>query len=195
MGLYIDIHTHSPSANYPTPASAGIHPWHAASGFIDEAAMHSADLIGEIGLDYACKVDRQAQEHLFREQLSIAQRLRKPVVVHCVRAFEPMMKILSKYQLRAVIFHGFIGSVQQAEQAIKRGYYLSFGEGAFRSPRTLEAMRTIPLSRLFAETDESQISIEKIYEMIAAERKIEVVELQTQIENNYNEIFLQYNDR
>jgi Tat protein secretion system quality control protein TatD with DNase activity len=56
-------------------------------------------------------------------------------------------------------------------------------------------MRTIPLSRLFAETDESSICIEKIYEMIAAERKIEVVELQTQIENNYNEIFLQHNDR
>lgn len=157
--------------------------------------MHSAALIGEIGLDYACKADRQVQEHIFREQLSIAQRLRKPVVVHCVKAFEPMMKILSEHQLRAVIFHGFIGSPQQAEQAIKRGYYLSFGEGAFRSPRTLEAMRTIPLSRLFAETDESQISIEKIYEMIATERKIEIAELQTQIENNYNEIFLQYNDR
>ena len=195
MGLYIDIHTHSPSADYPTPPSAGIHPWPAASGLIDAAALRSADLIGEIGLDYACKVDRNVQEHLFREQLSIAQRLRKPVVVHCVSAFEPMMKILSEYQLRAVIFHGFIGAAQQAEQAIKRGYYLSFGEGAFRSPRTLEAMRTIPLSRLFAETDESQISIEKIYEMIATERKIEVTELQTQIENNYNEIFLQHNDR
>ena len=157
--------------------------------------MRSADLIGEIGLDYACNVDRALQEQIFRQQLSLAERLHKPVVVHCVRAFEPTMKILSKYQLRAVIFHGFIGSVQQAEQAIKRGYYLSFGEGAFRSPRTLEAMRTIPLSRLFAETDESALCIEKIYEMIAAERKIEVMELQTQIENNYNEIFLQHNDR
>lgn len=195
MGLYIDIHTHSPSAGYPTPTSAGIHPWHAASGLIDEAAMHSADLIGEIGLDFACDVDRQVQEHLFREQLSIAQRLRKPIVVHCVRAFEPMMKILSEYQLRAVIFHGFIGSVQQAEQAIKRGYYLSFGEGAFRSPRTMEALRAIPLSRLFAETDESALSIETIYEMVASERKISVDELKAIIEENYNKIFLQHNDR
>ena len=195
MGIYIDIHTHNPQADHPTPTSAGIHPWHAASGLIDEAAMHSADLIGEIGLDYACNVDRALQEQIFRQQLSLAERLHKPVVVHCVRAFEPMMKILSEYQLRAVIFHGFIGSLQQAEQAIKEGYYLSFGEGAFRSPRTIETLRTIPLSRLFAETDESPICIEKIYEMVAAERKIEVAELQAQIENNYNEIFLQHNDR
>ena len=195
MGIYIDIHTHNPQADHPTPTSAGIHPWHAASGLIDEAAMHSADLIGEIGLDYACDVDRALQEQIFRQQLSLAERLHKPVVVHCVRAFEPMMKILSEYQLRAVIFHGFIGSLQQAEQAIKRGYYLSFGQGAFRSPRTIETLRTIPLSRLFAETDESPICIEKIYEMVAAERKIEVAELQAQIENNYNEIFLQHNDR
>lgn len=195
MGIYIDIHTHNPQADHPTPTSAGIHPWHAASEPLDEAAMHSADLIGEIGLDYACDVDRALQEQIFRQQLSLAERLHKPVVVHCVRAFEPMMKILSEYQLRAVIFHGFIGSLQQAEQAIKRGYYLSFGQGAFRSPRTIETLRTIPLSRLFAETDESPICIEKIYEMVAAERKIEVAELQAQIENNYNEIFLQHNDR
>lgn len=195
MGLYIDIHTHSPSADYPTPTSAGIHPWQATSGIIDEAAMRSADLIGEIGLDYACSVDRVAQEHIFRYQLSLAQRYGKPVVLHCVRAFEPMMKILSEYELRAVIFHGFIGSVQQAERAIKRGYYLSFGEAAFRSPRTVEALRAIPLSRLFAETDESPLSIKTIYETIASERKTEVTELQAQIEMNYNEIFLQHNDR
>lgn len=195
MGLYIDIHTHHPTSRHPSPQGVGIHPWHASAASIDVEAMRSATLIGEIGLDFACDVDHKVQESVFREQLSIAQRWQKPVVLHCVRAFEPMMKILSKYQLRAVIFHGFIGSVQQAEQAIKRGYYLSFGEGAFRSPRTLEAMRTIPLSRLFAETDESSLCIEKIYEMIAAERKIEVAELQTQIENNYNEIFLQHDDR
>ncbi|MBQ8438353.1 MAG: TatD family hydrolase [Alistipes sp.] len=195
MGLYIDIHTHSASADYPTPTSAGIHPWQAASGIIDEAAMRSADLIGEIGLDYACSVDRVAQEHIFRYQLSLAQRYCKPVVLHCVRAFEPMMKILGEYSLAAVIFHGFIGSRQQAERAVARGYYLSFGEGAFRSPRTLEAMRTIPLSRLFAETDESTATIESIYQRIAHERGISTEELQEKIEVNYNKIFLQHDDR
>ena len=195
--MVTDIHTHNAQTHAQTIETVGIHPWHSLDADLSavEATIATADAVGEIGLDFACDAPREVQIALFRAQLALAERHKKAVVLHCVRAFEPTMKILSEYQLRAVIFHGFIGSVQQAEQAIKRGYYLSFGEGAFRSPRTLEAMRTTPLSRLFAETDESQISIEKIYEMIATERKIEVTELQTQIENNYNEIFLQHNDR
>lgn len=189
MGLYIDIHTHHSTSRHPSPQGVGIHPWHASAASIDEEAMRSATLIGEIGLDFACDVDRQVQEHVFREQLSIAQRWQKPVVLHCVRAFEPMMKILGEYRLAAVIFHGFIGSRQQAERAVARGYYLSFGEAAFRSPRTVEAMKSVPLDHLFAETDESTATIESIYQRIAHERGISTEELQEKIEVNYNKIF------
>ena len=195
MGLYIDIHTHHPTSRHPSPQGVGIHPWHASAASIDEEAMRSATLIGEIGLDFACDVDRQVQERVFREQLSIAQRWQKPVVLHCVRAFEPMMKILGEYRLAAVIFHGFIGSRQQAERAVARGYYLSFGEAAFRSPRTVEAMKSVPLDHLFAETDESTATIESIYQRIARERGISTEELQEKIAVNYNKIFLQHDDR
>ena len=195
MGLYIDIHTHHPTSQHPSPQGVGIHPWHASAASIDEEAMRSATLIGEIGLDFACDVDHKVQERVFREQLSIAQRWQKPVVLHCVRAFEPMMKILGEYRLEAVIFHGFIGSRQQAERAVARGYYLSFGEAAFRSPRTVEAMKSVPIENLFAETDESTAAIESIYQRIAHERGISTEELQEKIEVNYNKIFLQHNDR
>ena len=151
--------------------------------------MRSATLIGEIGLDFACDVDHKVQERVFREQLSIAQRWQKPVVLHCVRAFEPMMKILGEYRLAAVIFHGFIGSRQQAERAVARGYYLSFGEVSFHSPRTVEAMKSMPIDHLFAETDESDVAIESIYQRIAHERGISMEELQEKIEANYNKIF------
>ena len=181
MGLYIDIHTHHPTSRHPSPQGVGIHPWHAAAASIDVEAMRSATLIGEIGLDFACDVDHKVQEHVFREQLSIAQRWQKPVVLHCVRAFEPMMKILGEYRLEAVIFHGFIGSRQQAERAVARGYYLSFGEVSFRSPRTVEAMKSVPIDHLFAETDESTATIESIYQRIAHERGISTEELQEQI--------------
>lgn len=199
MGIYIDIHTHHPTSAHPSPQGVGIHPWHAASEPFDEkaaeAASDEATLIGEIGLDFACDVDRSRQEQVFRQQLRLAERLGKAVVLHCVRAFEPMMKILGEHNLPAVIFHGFIGSVQQAERAIGRGYYLSFGEGAFRSPKTLQALRHCPLEKLFAETDQSDVTIETIYERIARERGISVGELQERIEENYNKIFLQHNGR
>lgn len=195
MSLYIDIHTHHPTSRHPSPQGVGVHPWHASAASIDVEAMRSATLIGEIGLDFACDVDRVAQERLFREQLSIAQQWQKPVVLHCVRAFEPMMKILGEYRLAAVIFHGFIGSRQQVERAVARGYYLSFGEASLRSPRTVEAMKSVPIENLFAETDESDVAIESIYQRIAHERGISTEELQERIEENYNKIFLQHNDR
>ena len=189
MGIYIDIHTHRSTTSHPAPQGVGVHPWRADKEPINEDALATATLIGEIGLDYACDVSREVQERVLCHQLSLAERYDKVVVLHCVRAFEPMMKILERYHLRAVIFHGFIGSAEQAKRATKRGYFLSFGEGAFRSPKTLAAMRSIPLSHLFAETDEADVTIENIYARIALERGIELEELQTEIENNYNKIF------
>ena len=189
MGIYIDIHTHQSTTSHFAPQGVGVHPWRAEKESVDDDALASATLIGEIGLDYACDVNCEVQEEVLCHQLSIAEQHNKVVVLHCVRAFEPMMKILERYHLRAVIFHGFIGSAEQSKRAVERGYYISFGEGAFRSPKTLKAMRSVPLSHIFAETDEADISIEEIYTRIAAERGIEVEELQNAIENNYNNIF------
>lgn len=189
MGIYIDIHTHHSTTSHFAPQGVGVHPWRAEKESVDDDALASATLIGEIGLDYARDVNCEVQEEVLCHQLSIAEQHNKVVVLHCVRAFEPMMKILERYHLRAVIFHGFIGSPEQAKRAIERGYFLSFGEGTFRSPKTLKAMRSVPLSHIFAETDEADISIEEIYTRIAAERGIEVEELQNAIENNYNNIF------
>ncbi len=189
MSRYIDIHTHHPTLRHVEPQAVGIHPWQAEKERFLPSIFEGAVAIGEIGLDFACNVNREAQQQLFREQLREAERLGVPVILHCVKAFEPMMKILAEWRLRAVIFHGFIGSVQQAKRAVERGYFLSFGEGAFRSPKTVEAMRMIPLTHLFAETDESDCPIEEVYRRIAEVRGASVEELQRQIEENYKRIF------
>ena len=189
MSHYIDIHTHHPTHRHTEPMAVGIHPWAAENEVFSSDMFDGAIAIGEIGLDFACDVDHQRQMEIFRAQLAEAERRNLPVVLHCVRAFEPMMKTLSEYRLHAVIFHGFIGSTQQAQRAIERGYYLSFGPSSFRSPKTIKAMREIPLENLFAETDESNESIENVYLRIACERGIKVEYLQKSIEENYNKIF------
>lgn len=190
----INIHTHRPMATETTIVTAGIHPWDAAT--IGERAMldmaesaESADAVGETGLDYACEVDKEMQESLFRYQLAIAECLRKPVVLHCVKAFEPMMNILDEYELAAVIFHGFIGSPEQALQAVKAGYYLSFGHRTFASPKSIEALRQIPQNRLFVETDDYDISIDEVYERVAGLLGVELENLEAIIEKNFETIF------
>ena len=88
-----------------------------------------------------------------------------------------------------MIFHGFIGSAEQAQRALGKGYYLSFGERCAKSPKTIEALRITPLDRIFVETDESTVSIEQIYHLIASLRGISIEELTDAIEQNYNRIF------
>ena len=189
--MILDIHTHNAQTHAQTIEAEGIHPWHAASCDIAEIERlaPSADAIGEIGLDYACAVPREVQLAVFLAQLILAEQLEKPVVLHCVRAFEDVMKEVGRYRLKAVIFHGFIGPVEQAQRAVDQGYYLSFGERTFRSPKTIEAMRSTPLSHLFIETDESTTPIEEIYAKIAELRGITVEELLKATEENFKRIF------
>lgn len=162
---YVDIHTHRPTGRHIELRAAGIHPWAAQEADPDALPTPGRDVraIGEIGLDYARNGDRAQQERLFRAQLAQAERMRLPVVLHCVRAFEPVMKILKEYDVPAVIFHGFVGSPQQAAAAVARGYYLSFGWRSFASPKSVDALRTTPSDRLFFETDDGEPPIESVY--------------------------------
>ncbi|MDE7069796.1 MAG: TatD family hydrolase [Alistipes sp.] len=188
----VNIHTHRPTGCAVEPTFGGVHPWQAAERFDAEAlrrAVGDAQMVGEIGLDYACGVDRELQMRLFRAQLRLAEELRRPVVIHCVKAFEQVMRELRSYRLRAVVFHGFIGSAEQAARAVDAGYYLSFGARAFRSPRTVEALRRTPLDRLFAETDDSGEPIGEIYRRIAQIIGIDTERLEEEILRNYRKIF------
>ncbi len=190
MSRLIDIHTHHPTDEVITPVAVGIHPWEADKRSAAEIAplIAEAEVIGEVGLDAACGVDFGLQMSIFREQLALAEQFDKPVVLHCVRSFEQVMKVLAEYRLRAVIFHGFIGSREQAKRAIEKGYFLSFGERTFRSPKTIEALRQTPINQLFIETDESPTPIGEIYARIAELRGISLDQLFIVTKENFERI-------
>lgn len=190
MAKYIDIHTHNPREDVLSPTMAGVHPWDAERGVISPD-FEACDIIGECGLDYACKVNRELQKELFRWHLDAADRLHKPVVLHVVRAMDDALRILDSYKtIKGIVFHGFIGSKEQALECLKRGYYLSFGERSLRSPKSIEALRITPLSQLFCETDDNTtVAIEEIYNRVAQIKQIGVEELKREIEKNYNELF------
>ena len=148
---YVNIHTHRPTGSGIELRTAGVHPWDAAA---QDAAtlgqrLGGAQAVGETGLDFVHGPAREVQFEALRAQLRLARERGLPVVLHCVKAFEPLMRCLAASEPRAVIFHGFIGSPEQARQALAKGYYLSFGERAFASPKTLAALRETPLSQLF----------------------------------------------
>ncbi len=176
------------------PFSAGIHPWDAAEvtgawfSFFDDAHPEMV-AVGEIGLDFSVKnADREQQIAVFERQLQVAEKSGLPVVIHCVKAYNELIVILKKYRLKAVVIHGFTGSPELAVQLVREGFLLSFGERSFRSPRTVEALQRIPLENVFLESDESALSIEKIYEMAASALGLDIPALQAALSENYEKL-------
>ena len=198
--VFVNIHTHRPTGCGIELRTARIHPWDAPQA--DAAALDrlarelesgGVQAVGETGLDFVQAADngtRQAQIELFCAQLALACRYGLPVVLHCVKAFEQTMRLLREQEPRAVIFHGFIGSPEQARQALERGYCLSFGERTFASPRTVEALKGAPLSQLFLETDDSETPVKTIYTRVAELLALSVEELKQATTENYERIFI-----
>jgi TatD DNase family protein len=168
---------------------AGIHPWDAEQD-LPMPDFAACDIVGETGLDYSTEVRKEAQQELFLRHLNIAECLNKPVVLHVVKSFEDVMLALRKRSIQGVVFHGFIGSKEQATRATNEGYYLSFGDRSLRSPRTRDVIASMPIENLFCETDDrDDISIEEIYAEVAKLRGITTEDLAIQIEKNYKRLF------
>ena len=188
---YVNIHTPRPTGSGIELRTEGVHPWDADMQLVATLGerLSDAQAVGETGLDFVHGPSREVQTEALRAQLRLARERGLPVVLHCARAFEPLMRELAACPPPAAIFHGFIGSPEHARQAVAKGYYLSFGERTFASRKTLEALREVPSDRLFFETDDSPAAIETIYARAAEVRRTTVEELQRATAENYRRLF------
>ncbi len=144
-------------------AAVGIHPEEAAAvtdadiAAIEQLAADPKTVaIGEIGLDYHYEeyCPRTVQQHWFRAQLALANRLSLPVVVHDREAHEDTFQLLREYRPAGVV-HCYSGSVELARELVKLGLYIGIGGVVtFKNARkTVEVAADIPLERLLLETD------------------------------------------
>ena len=214
---YIDIHTHTESTSpgvlsvfnvFPDKIpeikenqlySVGIHPWYVNPGNLDKelniieelASKSNFIAIGEIGLD-KLKPNFELQKEVFLKQINLAEKLNKPIVMHCVRAYNELLQILKQEKLTvSVIIHRFSGNKETAEQLLKYNVYLSFGEVLLNpDSKTSKIFKEIPESNFFLETDDSDISISEIYK--AASFLKETVSVKKTVFNNFVELFSIY---
>jgi TatD DNase family protein len=123
-----------------------------------EGLLHA---VGETGLDYFYEhSNRKVQQNFLRRYLHLALECRLPVVIHCREAFADLFSILdAEYRIgdgwgRGVL-HCFTGSVEEAEEVLKRGWFLSLsGIVTFKKSIALqEVARMVPLEQLLIETD------------------------------------------
>ena len=113
--------------------------------------------IGEIGLDYHYENSpaREIQRFWFERQLSLAKEVQLPVVIHDRESKGEGLEILKKSGIKKGVVHCFSGSAETAAELLKLGFYISFtGVVTFKNARkALEALKSIPIERLFIETD------------------------------------------
>lgn len=112
--------------------------------------------IGECGLDQYIDGDAALQEAVLASHLEIAQECGKPVILHCRRAHNALLRWLKKNPLKqGGILHAYSGSREQAEQYWQMGFYLGIGGTISyeRANKTRTAVKELPLEALVLETD------------------------------------------
>ena len=114
--------------------------------------------MGEIGLDYHWGISKEAQIPVFQRQLELAAEAQKPVVIHTRDAWHDTLDILRQFWFPTglpCVMHCFTGNLQQAEECLQLGFYLSFG-GVATFPKSVEnreVARLVPRNRMLLETD------------------------------------------
>jgi len=145
-------------------AGVGVHPHEAKTfagkgrkGLVKLTKNEKVVAIGEIGLDYYRDLSpRKVQRHVFREQLTLARRLKLPVIIHNRESTDDILGILNDLSSshRGVI-HSFLGDAALAKEFLALGFHLGIGGPVtFKQNETLcEAVKKIPLERILIETD------------------------------------------
>ena len=122
--------------------------------------------VGEIGLDFFIKeLDRPAQLQLVDSQLSIAAQFGLPVILHCRKAYDELITLLTHHRVMGGIAHAFNGNIRQADKLINLGFKLGFGGMLTyeRSTKLRKLAKDLPLSSIVIETDSPYMTVAKYH--------------------------------
>ena len=146
--------------------------------------------IGEVGLDKVHKETFDKQIEVFEEMIKLSESLRKPMIVHCVRAYSEIIEMRKKTKATMPwVMHGFNSSVETMRQLLKYDIYISLGEILYHNEnQAIKILKDIPIERLFLETDVSGRDIRNVYVKAAALMGCEIDFLCKKIFENYGRL-------
>ncbi|QDW26845.1 hydrolase TatD [Pedobacter sp. KBS0701] len=180
------------------PISVGLHPWFAK---IDQLEMQmkylsvvanqaNVKLIGECGLDRLRGESMENQLFILAKQIELAEKINKPLILHCVKCFSELIAIKERLKVKVpMIIHGFNKNEQLGQQLLDKGFFLSFGITVLKE-NSGAAKLIQSTDHFFLETDDSDISIEEIYQAAAILKKCTVDELKARIFADWNKLNL-----
>ena len=173
--------------------------------YIQFVREHKDDIlaIGEIGLDYHWYPEPEKQprlEKVFQQMLDLTKEFNLPVILHTRKAEQRCFDIVTKNDLKDVVFHCYAGNLTLAKEIINQGYYISVGTNLLRSKNTVKIAKKYPLKQLLTETDSPFLSpypsqdnipqnVKFVLEEISKLRDISVDEIDKVIEGNCRKLF------
>lgn len=193
-------------------ALVGIHP-EAANIYSDSdleaievLAQHKKVVgIGEIGLDYYwTKDNKEAQKELLIKQITLANKLKLPIILHIREATIDILEILEKHDKNSKgIFHCVPLNEHLIKEGLKLGYYISFsGNITFQNAKPDESIKLVNLEKILVETDGPYLTphphrgktnsskyLKYIVEKIAQVKEIDEEKLKEILINNAKEIY------
>jgi TatD DNase family protein len=161
-------------------ATIGLHPIHTGKSYHDEkelgeggkaftsrgeyfdaaqyealAASPKVIAIGECGLDYYRLEERtkKVQEEAFVQQIELANKLGKPLMLHIRNAYDDALAILKAHAKVKGDVHFFAGDWETAKKFLDFGFTLSFTGVITFTHDYDEVIKNAPLDMLLIETD------------------------------------------
>ncbi|AWM12527.1 hydrolase TatD [Flavobacterium sediminis] len=211
---FINLHTHQYTADpeilevvnqYPWEFSAkipqysiGIHPWYIKEDrlssdlqLIEEKLKDEKCLaLGECGLDKRIEIPLSLQTEVFQQQIELVQQTTKPIILHCVAAYQELIAIKKEMDIQnPMIVHGFSKNEQVAKSLLDNGLYLSFGKYLLRNPDLEKVFKFVPENCFFLETDTIEEGIAQVYQKAATVKNLTVEQLQQQVIQNFEAVF------
>jgi len=211
---YFNLHTHKFTNNpnvlelvnqYPwefdesiPQYSIGIHPWYIDENrlennltTIDEKLQLDECLaVGECGLDKRIDIPMDLQIKVFELQIALAEKYKKPLVLHLVAAYQELIEIKNRLQVSVpIILHGFSKNEHVAKQLIDNGCYLSFGKYLLRNPELKYVFQSVPNDKFFLETDTIDETLEEVYHLASIYKSMSIAEIQAITTANFNNVF------
>ena len=206
--MLFDCHSHFNSLNHVTILnisgvndedikcfSLGIHPWESSKiedNFLSIEHLAKGEkciAIGEIGLDKVRGPNILIQKNVFEKQIEISEKLKLPVIIHCVKAWNELKVLKQKLNpIQVWIYHGF-NKIGILEEVLESGLMISIGSSILSNIKLQMQLELIPNDKLLLETDDSQIDIFDIYKKVSEIKKISLSELEQIIEENFKRIF------
>lgn len=145
--------------------------------------------IGECGFDKFSPLSVTEQEKIFSAQILVAQRFKKPLIIHCVRLYNEVIRCLNKARFTfPVVFHGYNADSQTTKNLLKYpNINFSFSE---RTLTGFKSLPLIPLDRIFVESDtDKKTDFAKLINNIAGVKNAGFDEIKADIENNFKRLF------